>query len=241
MASALLITGCSKEDSTPTKTNPYLTSVVSISASAVRVYQKEKRSVVIIKTIRMKEGKLKSSFATGFVFSDDLEKLEGQILTAAHVVSGGKVITVQFYNGAIYSAKLGRIYDEGRDLATLKLIKKLEGKDVRLKPVRFAKKRPKIGEPIITIGHPYGFYFTVTEGIASGYRRELISRKDGYVIHEALQTDVSLNPGNSGGPLFNKKGEVVALANFIASKKNESNGLGFGTLYTQLQEFLNGR
>src|SRR3989338_7396196 len=89
----------------------------------------------------------------------------------------------------------------------------------------------QIGEKVIAIGNPLGLSFTVTEGIVSALHREGPSGLDSYI-----QTDVTLNPGNSGGPLVNKEGKIIAMANF---KVGGAEALGFGLESNTLRKTTN--
>ena len=89
----------------------------------------------------------------------------------------------------------------------------------------------QIGEKVIAIGNPLGLSFTVTEGIVSALHREGPNGLDSYI-----QTDVTLNPGNSGGPLVNKDGHVIAMANF---KVGGAEALGFGLESNTLRKTTN--
>jgi len=89
----------------------------------------------------------------------------------------------------------------------------------------------QVGNKVIAIGNPFGLSFTVTEGIISGLNREGLNG-----IKEYIQTDVSLNPGNSGGPLINLEGKVVGLNNF---KIKGAENIGFALQSNSIKEFIN--
>jgi serine protease Do len=89
----------------------------------------------------------------------------------------------------------------------------------------------RIGEKVIAIGNPLGLSFSVSEGIVSG-----LDRMGPSGWNEYIQTDVSLNPGNSGGPLINSKGEVVGINNF---KITDTEGLGFALRSNSIREVVN--
>ena len=89
----------------------------------------------------------------------------------------------------------------------------------------------QIGEKVIAIGNPLGLQFSVSEGIVSAVHREGISELNSYI-----QTDAALNPGNSGGPLINKNGEVIGINNF---KINTGESLGFALESNYIIESVN--
>ena len=133
---------------------------------------------------------------SGFVVSAD-----GYILTNAHVVDGAEEVTVRMTDRREYTAKIVGV-DKPTDVAVVKIDAK------NLPVVRLGdplKLRP--GEWVVAIGSPFGFDNSVTAGIVSATARPLPGGDTNYV--NFIQTDVAVNPGNSGGPLFNMNGEVV--------------------------------
>ena len=149
---------------------------------------------------------------SGFIVSAD-----GTILTNAHVVRDAKTVTVKLTDRREYRAQvLGA--DPRTDVAVLKI-------DARDLPVvRLGNPRDlKVGEWVAAIGSPYGLENTVTVGVVSAKGRTLPD--DSYVPF--IQTDVAVNPGNSGGPLFNARGEVVGINSQIYSQTGGYQGLSF--------------
>ncbi|OVZ59286.1 peptidase [Pigmentiphaga sp. NML080357] len=149
---------------------------------------------------------------SGFIISPD-----GVILTNAHVVKGAKEVTVKLTDRREFRAKvLGS--DPQTDVAVLKI-------DARNLPV-VALGNPndlRVGEWVLAIGSPYGLENTVTAGVVSAKGRSLPD--DSSVPF--IQTDVAVNPGNSGGPLFNSRGEVVGINSQIYSQTGGYQGLSF--------------
>ncbi len=141
----------------------------------------------------------------------------GIILTNAHVVSDAKVVTVKLTDRREFSAKvLGS--DPKTDIAVLKI----DAKNLPVVPLGSARDL-KVGEWVLAIGSPFGFENSVTVGVVSAKRRSLPD--DGYVPF--IQTDVALNPGNSGGPLFDSRGQVVGINSQIFSRTGGYQGLSF--------------
>ena len=142
---------------------------------------------------------------------------DGYILTNAHVVDGATDVTVRLTDRREFTAKvIGS--DKRTDVAVIKIDAK------GLPTVKIgdpSKLRP--GEWVVAIGSPFGFDNSVTAGIVSGISRSLPD--DNYVPF--IQTDVAVNPGNSGGPLFNLAGEVVGINSQIYSRTGGFMGLSF--------------
>jgi serine protease Do len=152
---------------------------------------------------------------SGFVIDED-----GYILTNHHVVDGAEEIQVQFSDRSEYSATvIGS--DRRSDLALLKI----EAKD--LPSLEFADSEEiKVGSWVLAIGSPFGLDYSVTAGIVSAIGRSLpTDRGENYVPF--IQTDVAINRGNSGGPLFNLEGDVVGINSQIYSPTGGSVGLSF--------------
>jgi S1-C subfamily serine protease len=84
-----------------------------------------------------------------------------------------------------------------------------------------------VGEPVVAIGNPLGYDFSVTSGIVSAVDRNLQSPVQGLIIPNGIQTDAAINQGNSGGPLLNGQGEVIGINEQIASQSGGNQGLGF--------------
>jgi len=141
----------------------------------------------------------------------------GIIMTNAHVVKDAKEVTVKLTDRREYRAKvLGA--DAKTDIAVLKI-------DAKNLPVLALgnTKDLKVGEWVLAIGSPFGFENTVTAGVVSAKGRSLPD--DSYVPF--IQTDVAVNPGNSGGPLLNARGEVVGINSQIYSRSGGYQGVSF--------------
>ena len=149
---------------------------------------------------------------SGFIVGSD-----GTILTNAHVVRDAKDVTVKLTDRREFQAKvLGS--DPKTDVAVLKI----DAKDLPTVPLGSAREL-KVGEWVLAIGSPFGFENSVTAGVVSAKGRSL--PEDSFVPF--IQTDVAVNPGNSGGPLFNARGEVVGINSQIFSRTGGYQGLSF--------------
>ncbi|KAF1023338.1 MAG: putative serine protease HtrA [Paracidovorax wautersii] len=149
---------------------------------------------------------------SGFIINGD-----GIVLTNAHVVAGAKEVTVKLTDRREFQAKvLGS--DPRTDVAVLKINAN------HLPTVKIGDvKSLKVGEWVLAIGSPYGLENTVTAGVVSAKGRSL---PDDSTV-PFIQTDVAVNPGNSGGPLFNSRGEVVGINSQIYSRTGGFQGLSF--------------
>ncbi len=149
---------------------------------------------------------------SGFIVSAD-----GYVLTNAHVVDGASEVSVRMTDRREYSAKVVGV-DDRTDVAVLKI--DAEG----LPTVRLGSPEDlKVGEWVVAIGSPFGFENSVTAGIVSAKSRSL----PGDAYTPFIQTDVAVNPGNSGGPLFNLRGEVVGINSQIYSRTGGYQGVSF--------------
>jgi serine protease Do len=154
-----------------------------------------------------------TSLGSGFVIDK-----EGYIVTNSHVIADAEEVTVTFADNTKLPAKIiGR--DSKTDLALLKVKSKTP-----LKFVNFGDSDAlKVGDWVVAVGNPFGLGGTVTAGIVSARGRNInIGPFDDFI-----QTDAAINRGNSGGPLFNTKGEVVGISTAIFSPTGGSVGIGF--------------
>lgn len=149
---------------------------------------------------------------SGFIISDD-----GYILTNTHVVDDTDEVIVRLHDRREFRAKVVGT-DERTDVALLKI----EASGLPRVTIGDPEKL-KVGEWVLAIGAPFGFENSVTAGIVSAKGRSL--PQENYVPF--IQTDVAVNPGNSGGPLFNMRGEVVGVNSQIISRSGGYMGLSF--------------
>jgi serine protease Do len=155
---------------------------------------------------------LTRGLGSGFIVKPD-----GVILTNAHVVNGANEVTVKLTDKREFKAKVVGM-DKDTDVAVLKI----DARDLPTVKVGDAS-RAQVGEWVLAIGSPFGFENSVTAGVISARARSLPG--EGYIPF--LQTDVAVNPGNSGGPLFNLAGEVIGINSQIYSGSGGYMGISF--------------
>ena len=156
---------------------------------------------------------------SGFILDKD-----GHILTNNHVVEGAQQVEVTLSNQKKYKATVVAV-DKTHDIALIQI----HGVP-NLEPATLADSAGLlVGQRVYAIGNPFGFSGTMTRGIISALRA--VQLPTGVKIDNAIQTDASVNPGNSGGPLLNSHGDVIGITTMIATNPNsnvdQSAGIGF--------------
>ena len=232
-AAMLLVGGTSRRSSSPSATRAESTSAASGSTgsardvsstglSATQIYERDSKGVVAIKAVT-DEGE---DEGTGIVLND-----EGLILTNDHVIKGANSITIDAGGSSKTTRSASIVGEEAND--DLALIR-VDPSGLGLEPLTLvSSSSAQVGDAVYAIGNPYGLEETLTRGIVSALDRE-ISAPDGATIAGAIQTDAALNPGNSGGPLLNERGQVIGVNSQIASdaasvdgSQPGSTGVGF--------------
>lgn len=181
----------------------------SYSSTIVDVAKKVSRSVVQVSVVKNADKTPQSkqrpnnrpmeANGSGFIISTD-----GLLITNNHVAGDCEKITITLQDGRTYQPIVVGL-DSYTDLAVLKI--DAEG----LKALSFADSdHLQVGQMAIAVGNPFGFNYTVTAGVVSALGRTLRS-ETGRMIDNVIQTDAALNPGNSGGPLVNSRGEVIGV------------------------------
>ncbi|MEQ8471512.1 MAG: trypsin-like peptidase domain-containing protein [Marinoscillum sp.] len=187
-----------------------------------KLYKKVSPSVVVIETKEKIENINGQVSYMGSQGSGVLISSQGEILTAAHVVNNAEHVTVIFHDGKEFPAKVVRLATVA-DVALIKL-------------VYFDNHYPiaelgdsglvDVGDDVFIIGAPFGLEHSLSKGIISGKSIEE-TRMEGFTFAEFFQTDAAINHGNSGGPMFNRKGEVIGLVSYIVSESGGFDGIGF--------------
>jgi S1-C subfamily serine protease len=152
---------------------------------------------------------------SGFVYDN-----QGHIITNDHVIKGHKTVDVEFADGNTFKAKVVGI-DVPTDLAVLQIADNFSNE--RLIPLTLGNSSLlQVGQEVAAIGNPFGLQNLMTQGIISGLRVLLPTNQTGFSIPDVIVTDVPLNPGNSGGPLLNTRGEIIGINTAIAHENQFS-------------------
>ncbi len=171
----------------------------------ITIYERINPTIVSI------DAQVSDGFSTG---TGCIVRSDGLILTGSHVIDDSKEIEVKTHDGKSYKATVVAKMGKNNDLALLKINTKTP-----LKTVSFGNSaNVKVGQKVLSIGNPFGFSGTLTQGI--------VSRID-YTRHR-IQTDAAINPGCSGGPLLNSDGEVIGISQSIYNPDNNISNIGIG-------------
>lgn len=164
------------------------------------------------------------SFGTGFII-----RASGMIVTNRHVVGDAKVVKVHLHDGTVLDGRV-RGGDELTDVALVQVKSRKPLKAVRVGD----SDRIQVGDIAIAVGNPFGLDGTFTTGVISGVHRAGLDESG----LKFIQTDASINQGNSGGPLLNLKGEVIGINRMIYSPSGGSIGIGFAIPVTSVQPVI---
>lgn len=187
---------------------------------ASQAYQKIRPSVVSVRAIIPGSGgKNEPALGAGVVIDDT-----GMILTCWHVVQDAAEIRVIFADGTESEASVILKQPEN-DLAVLRpqLIP-----DDLLPAVLTASATLRVGDEVVAVGNPFGMLNSTSAGVVSGLGRNFKSTKTGETLRDLIQFDAAVNPGNSGGPLVNRDGEVVGIVTALVNPTEQEFFIGIG-------------
>ena len=172
-----------------------------------------------------RSGQVKTSLGSGVILSSD-----GYILTNQHVIGDNSLrVTIELYDGRRFMAQLIGI-DKGTDLAVLKI----QNDEILFPSIEIEDSdKLNIGDIVLAIGNPYGLGQSVSMGIVSATGREFDNPYSNYI-----QTDASINKGNSGGALIDSRGRLVGINTLIRSSSGGSEGIGLAIPSTNALEII---
>lgn len=216
-------------------------SVIAYGQDVSKLYNQVVPSVVTI-TVESKDvvtdqsTMTKSMVSTQGLGAGVVISQAGEIMTAAHVIEAAESVKVTFNNGEEVPANIVT-QNVDADVALIKLV--WIPKDMKIAKLGDSDEM-KIGNQVIVIGAPLGLEHSLSVGTISG---RMISDhiSDNFTQSEFFQTDAAINHGNSGGPMFNMKGEVVGIVSFILSQSGGFEGIGFAATSNLAKEELLGK
>jgi S1-C subfamily serine protease len=203
-----------------------LASATPPPATSALVYQVIRPSLVFIQTEAADEnGELGHGLGSGIVINAN-----GDILTSLHVVAGASEIEVIFADGTKSSAQV-LVEQPENDIAVLSA--GLPPEEV-IPAILGNPNAMRIGDEAFVVGHPLGLYGSMSTGVISGLGRSFTPQDSDQQLHDLIQIDAAVNPGNSGGPLLNRQGQVVGIVTALANptKQNVFIGIGFAVPIT---------
>ena len=197
-----------------------LASATPLPAYSTRVYQVIQPSLVLIQAQGPGlEGEVEGGLGSGVVVSD-----QGDILTSLHVVARANAIQVTFADGTKAGAAVVAEQPE-HDIAVLRATGLPEG----IVPAILGNPNAmSVGDEAFAVGHPFGLYGSMSAGVISGFDRSFQPENSDVRIEDLIQIDAAVNPGNSGGPLLNRDGEVVGIVTGLVNPGEQSFFVGVG-------------
>jgi len=185
-------------------------------ARSTEVFRAIFPSLVLIETEGNAERADGSGIGSGVIVRDD-----GMILTARHVVDGARTITVTFADGTKSRARVVDTFPN--DLAVLQA---QQGPEVIVPAVLGGG--PQIGDETFAVGNPLGLTASLSAGVISGLHRNITPARGDEPLTNLIQFDAAVNPGNSGGPLLNRQGQVIGIVTALANPSNDRSFSGIG-------------
>ncbi len=184
------------------------------------VYQVIQPSLVAIETKGTgADGKPEDGLGSGVIIDQN-----GDILTSLHVVADATDITLLFADGTKSSGEVTTKVPEN-DIAVLKA----DQPPSQIVPAVLGNPRAmRVGDEAYVVGNPFGLYSSMSAGVISGFGRDFTPPNGGLTLHNMIQIDAAVNPGNSGGPLLNRAGEVIGIVTGILNPSGQDFFVGIG-------------
>ena len=184
------------------------------------LYARLAPTVVVVRS-QLADGR--TALGSGVIFDEDAD-----ILTALHVVADASRITVTFSDGSTYEAKIFARQPDN-DIAGIRAL----GHPDQLAVATLGNPNAlNVGDEAIVIGNPFGLEHSLSTGVISGLHRSVQPPGADKPMTDLIQFDASVNPGNSGGPLFNREGDVVGIVSGLANPNGQASFAGIGFAVT---------
>jgi len=197
-----------------------MASATPAPAFSAQVYRTIQPSLVLIEAKgQNRRGQEEDGLGSGVVISD-----RGEILTAMHVVENATEVTVVFADGTHSPAQVTTAQPEN-DIAVL-LPEQLP--ELVVPAIMGNPNAMRVGDEAFAVGNPFGLYSSLSAGVISGFGRTFQAEGSPYEIHGLIQIDTAVNPGNSGGPLLNRRGQVIGIVIGILNPVDEEFFVGIG-------------
>jgi S1-C subfamily serine protease len=189
-------------------------------AFSERVYQAIQPSLVLIQVKAPgANGAVDDGLGSGVIIDDS-----GDILTALHVVANATTIQITFADGSQSNAQVSAS-TPADDMAVLKA----DQLPAQLVPATLGNPNAmRVGDEVYAVGNPFGLYSSITGGIISGLNRSFQAPGSSQELTGLIQIDAAVNPGNSGGPLLNRAGQVIGIVEGIANPTGQDVFIGIG-------------
>ena len=196
-----------------------MASATPAPAYSAQVYQIIRPSLVLIETSATGAASETDGFGSGVVVSD-----RGDILTSLHVVAGADTITLTFADGSKSDAQVLSEQPE-HDIAVLRATTP----PPQLVPATLGNPNAMhVGDEAYAVGHPLGLYGSMSAGVISGFDRAFRPPNGGPPLRGLIQIDAAVNPGNSGGPLLNRYGQVIGIVAGLVNPTDQNVFIGIG-------------
>ena len=200
--------------------NQVLASATPAPSFSSRVYQIIHPSLVLIET-KTTNPNSKDDFGLG---SGVVIDKNGDILTSLHVINGATEIKITFADGSQSGAKVVSTQPEN-DIAVLQAT---EPPQVIIPAVMGNPGAMRVGDDAFVVGNPFGLYGSMSTGVVSGLNRLFKLPNSDIELHNMIQIDAAVNPGNSGGPLLNRNGDVIGIITGIVNPTDQNFFVGIG-------------